>query len=304
MESIHPEDRADVERRQEVVLRERREVHLEYRYFTPDGTLKWISVNVRPLLDIRGAMTGSLGTVLDITSLHDAQQRQEDLLNIVSHDLRIPLTVIQAHTELLRAGLQQRHLDGAFIFNTSTIERNARRLNVMIQDLTDMARLESQRVALSVGAVNLQLYLPDLLARLHGSLPVQRVMVEITPNLPSVRADQNYLERILLNLLSNALKYSTADSPVRIQASRQSDEIIMAVHDQGSGIDPTDIPQLFDRFYRAKGERRAEGIGLGLYITKLLVEAHGGRIWVESQLGKGSTFYVTLPGYSSPMHLS
>jgi len=98
-----------------------------------------------------------------------------------------------------------------------------------------------------------------------------------------------------MNLLTNAQKYSTPETPIRVQARKEGDTIAIHVIDHGQGIHPDDLPQLFDRFYRAKGERRAEGIGLGLYITKLLVEAHGGTIDVVSEVGKGSTFSFTLP---------
>jgi signal transduction histidine kinase len=103
------------------------------------------------------------------------------------------------------------------------------------------------------------------------------------------------LERILLNLLSNAMKYSPPESPIRLQARRTDGEVLVSVVDQGIGIAPEDQPRLFERFCRPKGVRRADSVGLGLYITRMLVEAHGGRIRVESELGKGSTPSFTLP---------
>ncbi len=103
------------------------------------------------------------------------------------------------------------------------------------------------------------------------------------------------LERILTNLLSNALKYSDPGTPVWMQAQPLDGEVRIAVKDQGRGIAPEHVPHLFEKFYRADSSRKAEGIGLGLYITRLMVEAHGGRIWVESEVGKGSTFSFTLP---------
>jgi len=179
--------------------------------------------------------------------------------------------------------------------STSTIDRNVQRMNMMIQDLVDMASLEGQQLVLALDSILLQSYLPDLLARLQSILPTHRVQTNIPADLPPVRADYNRLERVLLNLLTNAFKYSTAETPVRIDARRQGEEIVIAVSDQGSGIAPEDLPHLFERFFRAGGERKSEGIGLGLYISKLLVEAHGGRIWAESEVGTGSTFFFTLP---------
>ena len=260
-----------------------------------DGSVRWLSNSAAPIRTPDGAMLGVVVSLSDITPLRELQQRQEDLLHIVSHDLRIPLSVIHGHMELLEEALRRRQLDGELTLNTSTIDRNVQRMNLMIEDLVDMARLEGHQFSLTLEPVSLQTYLPDLIARLREVLPMDRVIVDIPPDLPAVCADYNRLERILLNLLSNAFKYSPADTPVTIRASRQGDAVVLVVSDQGRGIAPKDLPQLFTRFYRAGGERKAEGIGLGLYITKLLVEAHGGCIWVDSVVGTGSSFSFTLP---------
>lgn len=143
--------------------------------------------------------------------------------------------------------------------------------------------------------VSLAAYLPDLLHRSTPVMPVDRVRLDVPSDLPSVFADANRLERIMTNLLSNALKYADPDTTVQVRAHRHDGEVVVEITDQGQGITPDDLPHLFKRFYRAKGARKAEGLGLGLYITKKLVEAHGGRIWVESEVGQGSTFSFTLP---------
>ena len=252
-------------------------------------------VSAAPIPSPDGSSAGAVATLTDITPLRELQQSQEDLLRIVSHDLRTPLAVIHGHMELLEEALSTRGLNGEITLSTSTIDRNVQRMNAMIQDLVDMARLEGRQLTLQVDAVVLQAYLPDLLARLRDILPVHRISLDIPPDLPPVRADYSRLERILLNLLTNAFKYSAAETPVRLHIARDDKEIVIRVSDQGTGIAAEDLPHLFERFFRAEGARQAEGIGLGLYITKLLVEAHDGRIWVESAPGKGSTFSFTLP---------
>ncbi len=260
-----------------------------------DEQRRWISVSAAPIPSPDGTTVGAVATLSDITTLRELQQRQEDLLHIVSHDLRLPLTVIHGHMELLEEALDARGLNGEIALSTSTIDRNVQRMTMMIEDLVDMARLEGRQLTMKIETVVLQAYLPDLYRRLHDILPMHRVICEIPSELPPVRADYSRLERIFLNLLTNAFKYSAPETPVRIQAARRVDEIVIAVSDQGCGIDPQDLPHLFERFYRAGSERQAEGIGLGLYITKLLVEAHGGRMWAESEVGKGSVFSFSLP---------
>jgi signal transduction histidine kinase len=275
---------------------------MEKRYVHKMGHVVWVLLSVSLVKDSQDAPQYFISQIDDITARKQAEahvqqllRHQEDLLHIVSHDLRTPLAIIHGHMELLEEGLHERGIDSELTLNTSTIDRNVQRMNTMIQDLVEMARLEGRQFTLALEDVVLQRYVPDLLARVRDVLPVQRIALDIPADLPPVRADYSRLERILLNLLTNAFKYSTPETPVRLQASRQENEIVITVTDHGRGIAPKDVPHLFERFYRASSERQAEGIGLGLYITKLLVEAHGGRIWVESEVGKGSTFFLTLP---------
>jgi signal transduction histidine kinase len=163
-----------------------------------------------------------------------------------------------------------------------------------------MARLEGGQLVPKPSALPLDAFVQQLLGRLQGvrlkgCLETDRLTVEIPANLPPVLVDPDLLERILLNLLSNAMKYSPAESPIRLEAWRKEGEIEISVIDRGEGIAPEDQSCIFDRFCRPKGARRPDSVGLGLYITRKLVEAHGGRIRVNSTLGKGSTFSFTLP---------
>ncbi len=165
----------------------------------------------------------------------------------------------------------------------------------MIQDLVDSTRLESGQLHLEMQPTGLAAFVSDLLQRSAGVLETRRVRAKVTACLPLLEVDPNRLERMLLNLLSNALKYSDPDSEVVLGAEPMGEQVRVFVADTGMGIADQDLPHVFDRFYRSQSMRKTDGLGLGLYITRMLVEAHGGRIWVESERGKGSTFYFTLP---------
>lgn len=128
-----------------------------------------------------------------------------------------------------------------------------------------------------------------------GEPATLRLKLEVPADLPPVWADPERLERVLLNLLHNAYKFSPADGTVTVRARQGQGEVEIAVIDAGRGIDPADQPHIFDRFYRPAGQRRSDSVGLGLYITRMLVEAHGGSIRVESTPGKGASFIFTLP---------
>jgi len=168
-------------------------------------------------------------------------------------------------------------------------------MNAMIGDLVDAARLEGGQLRLNQQPLSLPAFLPEFLARNAAMLAGDRIFVDMTPSLPAVDVDESHLERILINLLSNAQKYSAPETPIRIHAREAGEMIAFSITDHGQGIHPEDLPHIFERFYRVKSERRAEGIGLGLYITRLLVEAHCRCIRVESEAEIGSTFTFTLP---------
>ncbi len=260
-----------------------------------DGRRFWVASSAAPIRSANGDITGVIVTISDVTLLHDLQQQQEDFVHIISHDLRLPVTVIHGHLQLLETLLEESGVNGNMRISCEAIDRSAKRMNSMIQDLADAARLAGEQLELVLDRVDLAHYLADLLDRVKMTLDVERITTEIAPDLPLVAADYDRLERIFLNLLSNALKYSPAGTPVTIRACRRDDTVVIAVADQGRGIPVEDQAHIFDRFYRVKAERKAEGIGLGLYITRLLVEAHGGRIRVESEPGNGSVFSFTLP---------
>jgi len=264
-------------------------------FHCPDGEEIWVSATAAPICMHGGMLMGVAGTYTDITALHRLQEQQKMLLQTVSHDLRAPLAVIKGHAQVVEAMLSERQLDGELKESVAAIIRGASRMDVMIQDLVEVSRWEGGHLTLRREAVAVPSFLQELLRRNSPAIETARVTVEVPADLPPVWADYARLERILVNLLSNALKYSDPGTPVSVRVRHAENEVVFAVTDQGRGIPPEALPHLFERFFRAETTRATEGVGLGLYITRALVEAHGGRVWVESVVGVGSTFYVALP---------
>lgn len=254
----------------------------------------WVSVSAAPLCLSDGTQIGAVVIITDITALHQLQEQQKALLQTVSHDLRTPLSVIKGYEQLVVAALKTQGIDGMIQQSLAAIDRGVTRMDVMIQDLVDITRWEGGQLELQFEAVELPHYINDFLQRVGMVIDTTRIQVEMAADLSPVRADYSRLERIFTNILSNALKYSAPGTPVVVRAQRTDGEVTISVIDQGPGITPDEIPHLFERFYRAYGERKREGIGLGLYIARMLAEAHGGRIWAESTVGKGSIFHFTL----------
>jgi two-component system, OmpR family, phosphate regulon sensor histidine kinase PhoR len=229
----------------------------------------------------------------DISERKEGDDIRRQYVSFLSHDLRSPLTAVigqaaMLHQQLAQAGREQE------IARAEAVLKNAWRMNSMIQDLVETTRLESGQVRLDRVALDPVQAAQELLLRMAGALPVERIQMEAPQSLPPVQADPASLDRILTNLLSNALKYSEREVVVRAMSSGEN--VVVSVSDQGPGIPLEDQPRLFTRYYRGQaGRGPREGLGLGLYITRMLVEAHGGRIWVESEPDKGCTFSFTLP---------
>lgn len=260
----------------------------------PGDRRVWLSASAAPIRLPGGGLLGAVATLTDITQIHELQEQHELYLHTISHDLRAPLTVIYGHLQLLckdlgaAAGEETRR-------NLDAVLKSAERMNLMIEDLVDAARLEGGELILEKEEVRISDFLDDFLKRSEPALEVGRIRLEIPHGIAPVRADTDRLERILHNLISNALKYSPPTTPVLVAAEQTAEEIVISVIDQGEGITSRDQEHIFKRFYRPKGARRVDSVGLGLYITRMLVEAHGGRLWVKSRKGEGSTFCFTLP---------
>jgi len=269
-------------------------VNEEWALAQPDGNKVPILCNAGPIRGAKGNVIGGLIAFRDIRSLKELEQLREEYVHIIAHDLRNPLSVVMGTAQWLKLSLAK----AAMPKEASLAEKmltSARRMNTMIQDLVESARLETGKLELRQEPLELLGFLTDLISRVGSPTEQARLHIEAPDWVPPVLADPDRLERAIVNLITNALKYSSPDKPVVIGVGRQGESAVISVSDHGPGIALKDQQHLFERFYRAGAGRRAEGLGLGLYIARRIVEAHGGRIWVESEVGKGSTFSFTIP---------
>jgi signal transduction histidine kinase len=253
---------------------------------------RWIRVSAAPI-HAGGAIVGAVSNVVDVTEIQQLQAERQDLLRAVSHDLRNPLQIV-----LLQAERLQRALPADAVKerrSADAIANAARNMGAMIRDLVEAVRLESGRLALQPETLGLAAWIRERLSLSAGVLDTGRVVFEFEPDLPAVRADPARLERVVTNLVGNALKYSDPGHEVRVGARRSGAFVEVHVSDRGVGIGPEDLPHVFERFYRGRLTSRSEGLGLGLFIVRTLVEAQGGTVRAESRVGEGSTFTFTLP---------
>lgn len=261
-----------------------------------DGSPIDVSVGLSPIRDGAGKLIGSAAIARDITARMRTEALREEYLRTISHDLRAPLTAILGHAQLLSRAGERGELPVHAAQSARTIVDSVRRMSAMTRDLVDSTRLETGQLRLNPVPLDVGEFLDDLPNRLEGTIDRDRVRTRVPDDLPFVLADPDQLERITVNLLVNAAKFSPDEAQVEIAVEAKPDCVVVSVRDWGVGITPEALPHLFDRYYRAELVRdSSEGLGLGLYIAKGLVEAHGGRIWVSSELGSGSTFSFSLP---------
>jgi len=265
---------------------------------------KTIEVNVVSILpskrkmdEDREGIRGAIAVFHDITRLKQLEKIRQDFVANVSHELRTPLTTIKGYAETLLEGALKE--DQAFQF-VQVIKRHTDRLTKIVEDLLMLSRIETKEFQLKMEAIPLRDFIDDVVEFVKE--PAEKKKISLSRNeIPSslaVQADRSYLEQILINLLDNAIKYTPEGGRVTLSAiEKDSKDIQLSIEDNGIGIPKEDLARIFERFYRVDRGRSKElgGTGLGLSIVKHLVQAHGGRVWVESQPGKGSTFYFTLP---------
>jgi len=275
-------------------------VHAEEICFrAADGSYATGLVSAGPIRDDRGRQLGAVAICENITRLKELERMREEWTSVVAHDLRQPVTVIHAQAQLLARALARGMAAGGKIDH---IVSAARQLNRMIGDLLDVSRLEARRLALRRGPLDLCAFTREVAERMEDELTGHEVRVRATGEVPLVEADPQRVEQILANLLSNAAKYGAPEAPIDVEVGARGEMVEVRVINEGPGIAAEEMPSLFDRFYRARSarDRAVAGLGLGLYITRGLVEAHGGTIVAASVPEEKTTFTFTLPIVAPP----
>jgi two-component system, OmpR family, phosphate regulon sensor histidine kinase PhoR len=240
---------------------------------------------------------GAVVIFRDVTQIRQVEEMRRDFVANVSHELRTPLSIFRGYLETLLDDPQQP--PGELMRILEIMERHSDRLNALVEDVLSLARLESPEIELDLGEIDLQEFLTATLTDWGSRLKAKqlRFNTNIQADLPPLCADEGRLQEIVYNLLDNAVKYSKRGGTITVQAQREGDRIHLRVTDEGIGIRESDVPRIFERFYRADKARSRElgGTGLGLSIVKHIVQLHGGSVGAQSELGRGTTVSVYLP---------
>jgi PAS domain S-box-containing protein len=304
LEAIHPDDRPYVERH--LAGRDSGFFDGEYRLVRPDGAVRWIRDRSSPVLDASGRAYRLVGIAEDVTELKEAAQAagrlavseasvraRDEVLAIVAHDLRSPLHTISMAADLLG---QSELPEEKRAHQAKIVRRAVKSAEQLIRDLLDVARIETGQLVMEPEPVDVRSLVSEACEafQLPASEKAVALGCDVPENVPPVLGDRERILQALANLLGNALKFTPRQGQVTIRARQCPEGIDFSVQDTGPGIASDALPHVFDRFWRARSADR-KGLGLGLAIVKGIVTAHHGRVWAESEPGKGSTFHCTIP---------
>jgi PAS domain S-box-containing protein len=261
-----------------------------------DGGMVSVGVTYAPLFDREGRLVNIIANVRDITKFREAEQAKSTFVSVVSHELKTPVSIIKGYASTLRRE-DARWDEDTMRESLTVIEEEADRLADLIENLLEVTRLQSGLLTLQIGDVYLARLAERLAVKFQQQSETHTISTDFPDDFPLVEGDENRLRQVLTNLLSNAIKYSPNGGEIRIEGHATPEEALVSVGDQGVGISGEELPRVFERFYRVDDTltRKTQGTGLGLFIAKSVVEAHGGRIWVESEPGQGAVFIFALP---------
>jgi two-component system phosphate regulon sensor histidine kinase PhoR len=268
----------------------------DYDLKLPDLNERWLRVNAAAVFNSASERDGTILVFHDLTPIKQLERTREEFVANVSHELRTPLSLIKGYVETLLDGARNNpEVAERFL---KIIERNAQRLDLLIQDLLTISALESGRMKLNLQPLELHGLADKVLADLQSKADARGT--KLTNVIPALTAlgDANRLDQVLANLVDNAIKYGRTQGRVTVGARMaDAEKVEISVTDDGPGIPAEALDRIFERFYRVDKARSRDqgGTGLGLSIVKHIVQSHGGEVWAESELGKGTAFFLTLP---------
>jgi signal transduction histidine kinase len=253
-----------------------------------------VEITYAPLFSDEGELLNIIASVRDITRFREAEELKTNFISVISHELKTPIALIKGYANTLRR--DDVEWDKAMVTESlQVIEEEADHLTAMVEDLLDATKLQSGGITLHKTEVDLAALINDLSKKFALQSDKHRIFTNLSEDFPDITADETRLSQLISNLLTNAIKYSEGGS-IKIDGKKIEENVQLCITDQGKGIDPMDVPHVFERFYRSNGvAKTTKGTGLGLYLCQSIVKAHGGRIWVDESYHQGARICFTLP---------
>ncbi len=290
---IHPEDMNDLSVSLQKSIASGNVFQGEFRLRRADGNFLWHTAIVKPIPSITGQINRWVISInnIHIQKLTDA--KKDEFMGIASHELKTPLTSIKAYIQLLSDSITLKKIDESK-FLVEKANKSINRLNDLITELLDMTGIQHGRLNFNISDFDFIEMLNETIELIQASARHQ--IRKQTPEKLIIAGDRDRLQQVVINLISNAIKYSPAADTVHVEAYFENGSVVVKVVDHGIGISKSDVDKIFTRFYRVEGNaHQFQGLGIGLFIASEIISRHNGKIWVESDPGKGSVFYFRIP---------
>ncbi len=257
-----------------------------------------LQVKLAPFKEEKGRMNGTLVVMHDVTGERELARRQQEFVADVSHELRTPLTTVKSYVETLMDGaVEEPAVREKFL---KVVEKETERMVSLVKDLLSLSQLDYSQVEWHKTEVELGELVQEVVeqCRQKADIELPEIKVAVPPGLMPLYVDRGKVNQVFSNILNNAIRYTPPSGEIKISAGAEGEMVKILIADTGVGIPPEDLPRIFERFYRVEKTRSRDfgGTGLGLPIARRVVEAHGGRIWIDSSPGVGTSVWFTLPG--------
>lgn len=257
----------------------------------PDGSKKFFEITCTPLLNSN--KRDLLLTIHDVTVAKELEKEREDIIGFVTHELRNPLSNLMLSNEVMKEAVKENNMK-LIRDMISRFESSVERMNKMVAGLYESTKVNAGQLFLEMSEFNFGEMVEEAVDTVEVLQPSFNLMVNGNGDFPVV-ADRYRLIQVIVNYLSNAIKYSNGNKEVTLSISTNNHSVTVSVKDEGLGISKEHLPYVFERFFRIQKTRNIEGIGLGLYLCSRIIHSHNGHLWAESEEGKGSTFYFSIP---------
>jgi PAS domain S-box-containing protein len=292
---VHPDDVKENIRCWQHSIETGEPFYIEHRFRGADGVYRWHVSRAIPMRDARGNITMWIGSNTDIDEQKRQEERKDEFISMASHELKTPVTSLKGFAYILQNRLKKRDDEESLKFLAS-INKQLNRLTKLINDLLDISRVQQGKLNYQEELFDLDALVQETIENLQAGTSTHQLLFE-GGTAAQTYGDKDRVGQVLINLVTNAIKYSPAANRVIIRLSKEADNVMVSVQDFGIGIAGTYHQQIFERFYQVIDpvEKTYPGLGIGLYISSEIIKRHHGRIWVDSQKGAGSTFSFSLP---------
>lgn len=292
---IHPEDLEKMQLAMKDALSGVKPYDIEFRIVTPKGNIKWVSTSAKVIRNSSGKPVRMLGATTDISQRKQLEHQKDEFMGIASHELKTPVTSLKAYAQVLKSRFEKKgEQDSAQML--SKMDSQINKLTSLIQDLLDVTKIEGGRLQFHEESFDFDQFVSEVVEEVQRTTQKHKIVIQGSTH-KKVILDKDRIGQVIINFLTNAIKYSPHSKKIEVKIKSKKDILTLSVKDRGVGIPDAELPFVFNRFFRVNSPTHSTvpGIGLGLYISAEIIKRQQGEIWAESNEGKGSTFYFSLP---------